>query len=201
MDIISYSAGSKASSLEKRIRNKTLGKGIEGKYLNIDERIKYIEKVVDGLNSKANQLILNDAINIMKAHAKLNTIAKTTRYRMQNMIFDDFIDVSGIDKSKSYGYFHSSGMGYIRPSGSSCIVETITEATETTPSKAILTVEESGPTQPSSYFVSRDNGANWEKIMPDQLFYFDDKISPVGKQIRIKAQLKSVLLSYGLIWS
>ncbi|WAT23579.1 hypothetical protein O0R52_21525 (plasmid) [Bacillus halotolerans] len=200
MDIISYSTGSKASSLEKRIRNKTLGKGIEGTYLNIDERIKNIEKVVEGVNLKANQLILNDSINIMKAHAKLNTIAKTTRYRMQNMIFDDFIDASGIDKLKSYGYFYSSSMGYVRPSGSNCTIETITETTEISPSKVILTVEESGSEQ-SSYLISRDNGDTWEKILPDKLFYFDDKISPKGNKIRIKIQLKSTLLSYGLTWS
>ncbi|MCY9186608.1 hypothetical protein [Bacillus halotolerans] len=200
MDIISYSAGSKASSLEKRIRNKTLGKGVEGTYLNIDERIKNIEKIVEGINLKANQLILNDSINIMKAHAKLNTIAKTSRYRMQNMIFDDFIDTSGIDKLKSYGYVYSSSMGYVRPSGSNCTIETITETTETSPSKVILTVEESGSVQ-SSYLISRDNGNTWEEILPDKLFHFDDKISPKGNKIRIKIQLKSTLLSYGLTWS
>ncbi|MED3626576.1 hypothetical protein P4478_05355 [Bacillus subtilis] len=200
MDIISYSAGSKASSLEKRIRNKTLGIGVEGDYLNIDERIRSIEKVIDGINSKANQLILNDTINIMKAHAKLNTIAKTSRYRMQNMIFDDFIDASGIDKLKSYGYFYSSSMGYVRPSGSNCTIETITETSETYPNKAILTVEVSGSEQ-SSYLISRDNGDTWEEILPDKLFYFDDKISPKGNKIRIKIKLKSTLLSYGLTWS
>lgn len=199
MDIISYSAASKASSSEKRIRNKILGEGVEGQYLNIDERISNIEKVIDGLNSKANQLIINDTINIMKAHAKLNTIAKTKRYRMQNMIFDDFIDLSGIDRSKSYGYFHSSSMGYIRPSGSTGTVETITEITDEIPRKAILTAEESGGTK-SSFFISRDNGSTWEELIPDQLFYFDDNISQFGTQMRIKIQLKSTLLSFGLTW-
>ncbi|MCD7910941.1 hypothetical protein KC480_05300 [Bacillus velezensis] len=200
MDIISYSASSKVSSLEEKIRNKILGKGVEGKNLNIDERITSIEKVVEGLNSKANQLILNDSINIMKAHAKLNTIAKTKRYRMQNMIFDDFIDASGVDKTKSDGYFHSITMGYIRPTGPVCTLETITEETDRNPSKAILTVEESGTGQ-SSYLISRDNGGTWETIFPDKLFYFDDKISLGGNMIRIKIILKSTLLSYGLTWS
>jgi len=78
----------------------------------------------------------------MKAHAKLNAVAKSMKYKMYNMIFDDLLDLSGIDTSKSSGYIHDATNGLIKSAGGDYVVETKEEIADTVPSKIIVTAEE-----------------------------------------------------------
>ncbi|ECP9029753.1 hypothetical protein FU976_08030 [Campylobacter jejuni] len=196
MDIISYGIANKAGASEKKTRDTTLAAGIQGKHPNIKSRIDSLEKAFEGLTLKANQMIVNDAINIMKANAKLNAIAKTTRYKMQNMFFDDLLNLSGIDTVKSNGYIHDPIIGTIK---GGTIITTI-EIADAIPAKAILSVEADGE---AVYFISRDAGTTWQKIQPDTLFYFDEKVGTPDKNIQIKAELPAnvTLLNYALTWA
>jgi hypothetical protein len=74
----------------------------------------------------------------MKAHAKFNAVAKSMRYKMQNMVFDDLLDLSGIDTTKSSGYTHDAVNGLIKNG----TIVTKAEVADAVPSKVILTVEE-----------------------------------------------------------
>lgn len=142
MDIISNGLASKMAQAEKNTRNNVLGSGIEGTFPHTRERIDAIENAIQKVNAQANQLIVNDAINIMKAHAKFNSVAKSVKYKMQNMIFDDLLDLSGIDTMKSTGYTHDAVNGLLT-AGTNCVIETKEEVADAVPSKVILTVEES----------------------------------------------------------
>ncbi|PVC75092.1 hypothetical protein C2I27_04185 [Priestia megaterium] len=139
MDIVSYGIGNKSAKEEAKLRKDILGTGVEGSHPHVRARIDSLEDAIEGVNSLANKLIINDAVNIMKAHAKLNAIAKTTKYKMHNMIFDDLLDLSGIDTSKSSGYTHDSVNGSLK-NGS---IVTKEEITDIIPSKVVLNVEES----------------------------------------------------------
>lgn len=141
MDMIAYGAASKVARQETNTRKNVLGSGVEGTSLHVKGRIDKLEQGIQKVNEQANKLIVNDAINIMKAHAKLNAIAKTTKYKMHNMVFDDLLDLSGIDTTKSTGYTHDAVNGWLT-AGSSCKVETKEEIADAVPSKVILTVEE-----------------------------------------------------------
>jgi hypothetical protein len=167
MDIISYGVAGKAAKSEKATRNNVLGAGVEGTSPHVKDRIDTLESALQGVVSQADKLIVNDAVNIMKAHAKLNSVAKTMKYKMQNMVFDDLLDLSGIDTTKSSGYTHDVTNGLLT-AGSNCVIETKAEITDTVPSKVILTVEESLPisdvtpkmtsnTSPIPYVVSSDS--------------------------------------------
>ena len=142
MDIISYGIASKAAKQEQYTRNDVLGIGVEGSYPHVKARIDNLEKAIQGVVAQADKLIVNDAINIMKAHAKLNAVAKSMKYKMYNMIFDDLLDLSGIDVARSSGYTHDPTVGYIQGDSSSCVVETTIETADAVPSKVVLTVEE-----------------------------------------------------------
>ncbi|MES9780222.1 MULTISPECIES: LamG-like jellyroll fold domain-containing protein [Bacillus cereus group] len=143
MDTISYGITNKVKDAEANLRNKTLSVGVEGKSKNVKERIDSLEKYLEGLSLRANKLIVHDAVNIMKAHTKLNSIAKTTKYKMQNMIFDDFLDASGIDADKSSGYSHDTQFGFIESNSAlACTVETVAEPLQSSPEKVILLSEE-----------------------------------------------------------
>ncbi|MBJ7935649.1 discoidin domain-containing protein [Bacillus thuringiensis] len=137
MDTISYGIANKTKDAESSLRNQTLSSGVEGNFINVKERIDNLEKYLEGLSLRANQLIIHDAVNIMKAHAKLNSIAKTIKYNMQNMIFDDLLDLSGIDVEKSTGYAHVPQNGTITTTEES-VIETITETLSHTPSQVML---------------------------------------------------------------
>lgn len=138
MDIISYGVANKAGKSEQHTRNDVLGQGVEGSFPHTKNRIDKLEEGIQNIVSQADKLIVNDTINIMKAHAQLNAIAKTTRYNMHNMIFDDLLDLSGIDTTKSSGYTHDAINGLINQG----TIMTKEEVVEVTPSRAILTIEE-----------------------------------------------------------
>jgi hypothetical protein len=144
MDVISYGIASKAAKQEQFTRNDVLGIGVEGTHPHVKARIDNLEKAIQGVVAQADKLIVNDAINIMKAHAKLNAVAKSMKYKMYNMIFDDLLDLSGIDTTKSSGYVHDATNGLIKANGTgNYTIVTKIENTEIVPEKAILVVEES----------------------------------------------------------
>lgn len=152
MDVISLGIANKTIPLENTIRNTTLASGVQGPYKNTKERIDYLETAYGSITEKANKLIVKDTINLMKANARLNSIAKTVRYGMKNMFFDDLLDKSGIDLELSHTYVHDSFEGSISIGESTInqIVEggrvtniiTINEVTSTVPTQAVLTIEE-----------------------------------------------------------
>lgn len=145
MDIIPYGIASKATKQEQYTRNDVLGIGVEGTYPHVKARIDNLEKAIQGVVAQADKLIVNDAINIMKAHAKLNAVAKSMKYKMYNMIFDDLLDLSGIDVVNSSGYTHDSVNGTLKASVSNSpfVIETKTEDLGIIPTKAILMANES----------------------------------------------------------
>jgi hypothetical protein len=141
MDIISYGIANKAGSSEKETRNETLAPGVQGRYKSVKERIESLERALEGLTLKANKLIVNDTVNIMKANAKLNAVAGSMRYQMENMIFDDLLDLSGIDIENSQGYTHDVSEGSLIAGLNSTII-TKEEIVDSSPEKVILSVEE-----------------------------------------------------------
>lgn len=113
MDIISLAAATKAAMEEGKTRKQTLEIGVKGEHDNVAKRLEALEVAYGNSVKKANDLIIKDAVNIMKAHARLNVIAQSKKYQMENMIFDDLLDLSGIDTSKSSGYTFNSATGSI----------------------------------------------------------------------------------------
>jgi hypothetical protein len=199
MDIISYGIANKASKSEKTTRNDVLGQGVEGTHPHARGRIEAMEEGIQKVVGQADKLIINDTVNIMKAHAKFNAVAKSAKYKMHNMVFDDLLDLSGIDTVKSSGYTHDATEGSTT-AGADCVIETKEETTDMVVSKIILTAEKNGD---GSFFASRDNGETWESVEPDALFHFKDSISPLGNQLRLKFELSNgaKLLNYALTWA
>jgi hypothetical protein len=143
MDVISYGIANKAAKDEKNNRNNVLGLGVEGTFPHVKDRIDSLENSIQAVVAQANKLIVNDTINIMKANAKFNVVAKTARYKHQNMVFEDFLDASGIDAARSSGYVLDTTNGLVKASGSeSYTIVTTMELADAVPEKAVLVVEE-----------------------------------------------------------
>lgn len=155
MDIISYGIANKAGSSTKKTRDTTLAEGVQGKFANTKERIDSLERAFEGLTLKANKLIVNDAVNIMKAHAKLNAVAKTSRYKMQNMFFDDLLDLTGISTSENSTHDAVLGLMKATSNASPFSFETSVEEVDASPEKAILTVEEAVTTSDGNVALNK----------------------------------------------
>lgn len=315
MDIVAYGAAIKASGQERKTRHEILGEGVQSSFSTMKERIDNIENSIESVNRLANKAIIQNAVNIAKANAKLNAVAKSKKYSMYNMVFDDFLDLSGIDTTASSGYEYDSVLGQIITTDNG-IIQTSVENTDFTPKKAILVFDDqlettfdyssydsiasiskiqsfinehqskpfkylvsylrksgentltiytseapivfkfnngtlkrtsngkvwwlgsNGTTGSSGsvvdatvisditdyevtefdnldvekgiiyslvkgdFYISRDGGANWETINPEQLFYFNDNLSPQDNKLCLRFEFKRTtkLSSYALTW-
>ncbi len=187
MDIISYSVASKVVKKEEQTRHEVLGEGVQGKFYNTKERIDSIEEEIESVNKMANKLIIQDSVNIMKAHAKLNAIARSMKYNMHNMVFDDLLDLSGIDINKSSGYTHNAVNGEIT-ADEECIIETKEEIANKVPSKVVLTVDGIEDTNLTPIMKNNNTPAPYiisTKIAADNAYLlFDNNIDTVWKAPR-----------------
>lgn len=129
MDIISLGAATKAAMEEAKTRKQTLEVGVKGTHDNVAKRLEALETAYGNSVKKANDLIIKDAVNIMKAHARLNVVAQSKKYKMENMIFDDLLDLSGIDTESSSSYLHNVSVGSIEATNAGSVL--VTKAIET----------------------------------------------------------------------
>lgn len=129
MDIISLGAATKAAMEEAKTRKQTLEVGVKGTHDNVAKRLEALETAYGNSVKKANDLIIKDAVNIMKAHARLNAVAQSKKYKMENMIFDDLLDLSGIDTESSSSYLHNASVGSIEATNAENVL--VTKAIET----------------------------------------------------------------------
>ena len=97
----------------------------------------------------------------MKANAKLNAVAKATKYKMHNMIFDDLLDLTGIDTSKSSGYTHNATLGEITSKSNECVIKTTVEESSSIPKKAIFTLDQESE---NTYFESKSGAEGGSRI-------------------------------------
>jgi hypothetical protein len=168
MDVISYGVANKAAKTEKDTRDNVLGSGVQGTFPHAKGRIDSLENALQGVVGQANKLIVQDTVNIIKANAKFNATAKTMKYKHQNMIFEDFLDASGIDAGKSSGYTLDATNGLVKASGvGSFTVVTTQELTDAVPEKAVLVVEEYAPSYSDNVIpIMTSNSMNGYSITP-----------------------------------
>lgn len=140
MDVISYGVANKAATEQKQVRDTTLGSGIQGQAHSLKERIDLAEKYIQGVVKMADAVIVKDAVNIIKANAKLNAIAQSKRYKLANMVFEDFLDGTGIDAAKSKNYSLDTTLGKVVPVLTSIVGWTIKWDADKMPEDAGITM-------------------------------------------------------------
>lgn len=192
MDIISYGVASTATKKERYTRLDVLGEDVKGNFSSMKKRIDNIDRKIGVAVKQADKLIIQNAINIMKANDKLNAVAQSKKYYMEDMFFDDLLDDSGIDLAKSQDFTHDAALGLISSTSDECIIQTTEEHLLEVPKKLLLSLGvDSGKVLAEA---SRDGGKKWEVITPDTLFYFKDRVSdpdqtPTPKSITLRFSL------------
>lgn len=156
MDIISLGAATKAAMEEAKTRKQTLEVGVKGTHDNVAKRLEALESAYGNSVKKANELIVKDAVNIMKAHARLNMIAQSKKYKMENMIFDDLLTPDGLNVPALKNVYHDQTLGELSSSnGGAYEFETVEEQTIAPVRSVLLQVERTQEMEMESGIVSR----------------------------------------------
>ncbi|CDQ41799.1 hypothetical protein [Virgibacillus salexigens] len=155
MDIISYQKAAKAKREIKLTQDK-LGmngteqdKDIKDKYENVDNRITALEEKDPGVElvNRVSDVSIQTSINLNKYNLKVNSLLNLQRYKLKDLIVDDFADESGIDSSLSINYFYDKDNNLIRiaEEGNNAEIVTIKEDTEGIPEMVMVSKETSEP--------------------------------------------------------
>lgn len=113
MDIIAYQKAMKTKPAIKKIKDR-LGMGgtesgekdVRGDYSTVKERLEELEKSAPDhiLKKHVSDLEASTAINLNKHNLRVSSLLNQNKYRLKDMIFDDFADALGIDSTKSSNY-------------------------------------------------------------------------------------------------
>lgn len=196
MDINSFSLASKAASDLTKIKT-DMGSAVKGSYASVKARLDNLDTNVELAYSLTNNAIINNAINIMKANERLNVIAKNNKYNMEQMIFDDLFDLSGIQTSASTGYLHDAVAGTIRGT----TIQTKSISIGTGKRHLIIDVSIVNGTTVNKIEVSFDNGGF--KEVPNSTLFEIPKSDVQASSMILRFSLGSaqVMNCYSILWA
>lgn len=196
MDITSFSIASKAANNLKKIKN-DMGNNVTSSYATVKERLDQVEKDIEAAYKLTDDVVVQNAINIAKAEAKLNAIAKAAQFDFEQMIFDDLFDSSGIDTTFSKDYSHDSTNGTIKASSNQC--EIITNQIDINNASNLIIVSSTTPIK-NTVDISFDK-INWHTVEIEKLIYID-KLNTTNKlYVKFSLPANYVLNYYSVIWS
>ncbi|MBR3118516.1 MAG: hypothetical protein IKF29_04675 [Oceanobacillus sp.] len=148
MDLISYQKASKAKKEIKLTQDRLglneteQGLDIRDIYTNVDERISELEKKNPEvkLYNQVSDVSAHTMINLNKHNLRISSLLNQARYSLSDMIVDDFIDDSGIDKSMSVNYLYDSLNNIIKiaEGESQAEIVTVVEEVQTVPSQIVV---------------------------------------------------------------
>jgi hypothetical protein len=148
MDVISLSKATKAKKAIKKLQDRLgmngteQGKDVRDIYANVKTRLEELEKKDPGvtLYNRVSEVEANTAINLNKHNLYVNSILNKNKYKLTDLVFDDFGDDTGIDKSKSIDYeFDAVGRKVKIANGKTqAEIVTTTEVTDKPPSMIIV---------------------------------------------------------------
>lgn len=107
MDILSMGKAMKAMKAMKELKDR-LGEGVQDIHPNVKTRLEELEKKDPGtiLNKRVSALEANTAVNLNKHNLKVKAITQHDKFKMNELVYDDLADASGIDATKSRGHAH-----------------------------------------------------------------------------------------------
>lgn len=199
IDIVSCSIADKAKkhfNINKRALSTVNDTAVKGSHATLSARFDAIEKKIGLVYESANKVIIQNAINIAKAHDKLNQVTKLSKFSYRNMVFDDLRDATGLDVDKCKNYLHQTTDRIHRISSTSndpdnpAVIETTIQDTGGNVEELLLTI---GIEKEDSviYEISRDGGATWIKIKNETPMQFTDNVHPTGNQIKVRITMWS----------
>lgn len=146
LDMISYGEANKASRMLKSTQAK-MGADVKYYYDNSKE-FEHVQERVDALTEKViahykltDDLAIQNSLNMIKANQKMNLTEQLIRLSGDSMVFDDLVDLSGIDADLSSQYTHTVSSHWITSTHNDCVVTTIPERVDMTRRNLLFIVD------------------------------------------------------------
>ena len=193
MDIIAYGQAKKEMRRVEEMST-LLGPGVKGEKNNLQERIDALVDSLDDVTLLADRLIVQEAINLVKAEARLNSIIQAKKYEMKHMFFDDLLDLSGIDTIKSKGYSHDAIKGEVSMSNGTLQ----TKASAGVPSMVIPVIESIGQLTLS---IIVDGDESKKQIVESEKKTYIEQALQEGANIALRIEGQGIVTSVSLIWT
>lgn len=193
MDVISYGAANKVVQENKQLYEGQFGLGVKGSQDSVQKRISDLERSVGRITKKADELIIKDAVNIMKANRKLGLLHESSQKRMTNLFFEDFFDLADVSDLTPGTYEHDAVRGVltIKPGASVMIKEDMQDR----PLLGIVFYESAGPLK----VTYMDDDGTERMIENETTFY------PEAEHLHFLIQNESQddvdLYYFGVAWS
>lgn len=206
LDIISYGEASRADRMLKNTQKK-LGEDMLKHsdeiqmFNNLKERVDNVTEKVTSRYRLTDELAKQNAMNILKAQVQLSLIENLQRVQGDSLIFDDLIDLSGVDVLASSGYTHSSATDNIRISDANGEIILIDETVDATRRMLIYNF---GGTANMQVYVSRktvSSNKEWVKLPSSEgVYQFKEADINEGKiRFMIKGPVGTTLNYYGWV--
>lgn len=122
MDVISYQKAAKARDALKFAQDRLgmngteQGLDIRDKYETVDERVTELEKNNPEIElyNRVSEVSAHTAINLNKHNLRLTSLLNQSRYKLTDMLIDDFSNDSGIDYERSFNIDYDEVNGVIK---------------------------------------------------------------------------------------
>lgn len=193
MDIIAYGAASKEKRRAEELAA-LLGPDVKGGKENLQGRLDTLMDSMDDATRLADRVIVRDAVNLMKAEARLNTVVQAKKYGMDHMVFDDLLDLSGIDTLNSTGYTHDAVKGEIVLTNGSIQSKATTDL-----ASIIIPVVESDAPMQLSIIVDGDDSK--KQIIESEKKNYIEQALQEGANFALRIEGSGIVTSIGLIWT
>lgn len=141
------------------------------------------------LSDRVSEVEANVHINLNKHNLRVGALLDKKRYKLKDMIIDDFGDGTGIDIEHSTNITHDADGHKVKQTDTStfAVLTTVKEDTGIAPDLFLLSAL-TDENKNIEFYVSRDNGVTWTPVKPDILTKIN--MQPEGKELVVKAILR-----------
>lgn len=209
MDILAMGKAMKAKKAMKKLHDR-LGEGVKGNQANVRTRLEQIEALKPDqiLTLRVSAMEEKTHINLNKHNLRLSTMSNHQKYRMKEMIFDDFLTADGIDSTKSSNITHDAASHKVTLATGQSVGELVTVAEPVSVSRiAVSMATSAGARDKASLDLSKGvftnaefvNGSLQIKKQTDTNFYltgsYESSIIDLGDNFKslYKVENTSVL--------
>lgn len=141
------------------------------------------------LSDRVSEVEANVHINLNKHNLRVGALLDKKRYKLKDMVIDDFGDGTGIDIEHSTNITHDADGHKVKQTDTAtfAVLTTVKEDTGSVPDLFLLSAL-TGENKNIEFYVSRDNAVTWTPVRPDVLTKIN--MQPEGKELVVKVILR-----------
>lgn len=199
MDIISFTEANKTYRAESDMRSKKLTSNIKNGKPTLRVRLDELYDSIAGKVGGADEVTRLSAINLIKEHEWIDTLMVQQAYKGSYLLFDNLMDTSGLDMSKSeWVNYQAQNKRIIATNDNSYLaLKAIPNSSDLGDSLQLVVNGEHLPISIDSYSPTV---YYWDELMNERLPYVKQNINQSEVILILPLKNKQVIESYGVIF-